>query len=68
MIDLAIEEDLQIEINATLAYNNQKYWQWCSLSDGEINKNKVKSQLHMIWDGRIYHMEGDMTPLTGMPS
>ena len=27
--DLAIEDDTQIKIKATLAYNNQSYVKWC---------------------------------------
>ena len=42
--------------------------QWCSISDEYINKNKVNSLLHQIWDVRRDHLEGAMTNLAGMPS
>ena len=60
MEDLAIEEDLQIKIKATLEIKNQSYVQCCTLSDEEINKSKLKLTIacdkgwNKILSGRRY--------------
>ena len=40
--DLVIEEALQDEIKETPEHKNQSYVNWCTLSDKEKKKNKVK--------------------------
>ena len=63
-----IEKNLQTEIKETLEHKNQSYVDGWYLSDKEIIITRLNLPLHMIWDGRRYHLLGHMTHLVGMPS
>ena len=56
MRDLAIEEDVQMEMKYTIAHNKKTYVKHCALTYEETNKNRVKLNLthDMGWQKSLF--------------